>query len=122
MKKNIKFEIELDEKSLPVNIKMSTTDSKDSIDKIKSLMFSSWDSTKKETLRLDLWTKDMPVNILPSFVLFCCFFYLFRFCRTISSTRKIFTRHSCFFIPSHPSKLSHFFLVFFFFFFFFIPV
>ena len=41
---------------------MSTTDSKDSIDKIKSLMFSSWDSTKKETLRLDLWTKDMPVN------------------------------------------------------------
>ena len=62
MKKNIKFEIELDEKSLPLNIKMSTTDSKDSIDKIKSLMFSSWDSTKKETLRLDLWTKDMPVN------------------------------------------------------------
>ena len=62
MKKNIKFEIELDEKSLPVNIKMSTTDSKDSIDNIKSLMFSSWDSTKKETLRLDLWTKDMPVN------------------------------------------------------------
>ena len=34
MKQSIKFEIELDEKSLPVNIKMSTTDSKDSIDKI----------------------------------------------------------------------------------------
>ena len=25
-------------------------------------MISAWDSKTKETLRIDLWTKDMPVN------------------------------------------------------------
>jgi gliding motility-associated protein GldC len=25
-------------------------------------MIAAWDSKKKETLRVDIWTKDMPVN------------------------------------------------------------
>ena len=29
---------------------------------LKSLMVAGWDSKTKETLRVDLWTKDMMVN------------------------------------------------------------
>ena len=29
---------------------------------IKALMISAWDANNKETLRIDLWTKNMPVN------------------------------------------------------------
>ena len=31
-------------------------------DSIKALMISAWAAKSKETLRIDLWTKDMPVN------------------------------------------------------------
>ena len=58
MKKNIKFEVELDDKNLPINIVVDSTDGELEGD-IKALMFSAWSSKKKETLRLDLWTKDM---------------------------------------------------------------
>jgi len=59
MKKTLKFEVELDENHLPENISMQTTDTKES--NIKSLMISLWQAKKKETLKIDLWTKDMPV-------------------------------------------------------------
>ena len=29
---------------------------------IKALMISAWAAQTRETLRIDLWTKDMPVN------------------------------------------------------------
>ena len=29
---------------------------------LKALMIAAWDAKKKETLRVDIWTKDMPVN------------------------------------------------------------
>jgi|TARA_B100000900_G_scaffold159675_1_gene135607 gliding motility-associated protein GldC len=59
MKQTIKIEVELDENHLPENISMQTTDAKES--NIKSLMISLWQAKKKETLKIDLWTKDMPV-------------------------------------------------------------
>tara|TARA_B100001063_G_scaffold227598_1_gene238213 strand:- start:337 stop:657 length:321 start_codon:yes stop_codon:yes gene_type:complete len=59
MKQTIKIEVELDENHLPENISMQTTDVKES--NIKSLMISLWQAKKKETLKIDLWTKDMPV-------------------------------------------------------------
>jgi gliding motility-associated protein GldC len=62
MKQNIKFEVELDENYLPINIDMQADDSSANEDNIKSLMISAWAANTKETLRIDLWTKDMPVN------------------------------------------------------------
>ena len=59
MKQTIKIEVELDENHLPENISMQTADAKES--NIKSLMISLWQAKKKETLKIDLWTKDMPV-------------------------------------------------------------
>ena len=62
MKQILKFEFELDENHLPVNMKMDTSDGSGSEDDIKALMISAWAARNKETLRIDLWTKDMPVN------------------------------------------------------------
>ncbi|KRO55283.1 MAG: gliding motility protein GldC [Cryomorphaceae bacterium BACL11 MAG-121001-bin54] len=62
MKKSLKFEIELDENHLPINIKMDASDGAANEGDIKALMISAWAAKTKETLRIDLWTKDMPIN------------------------------------------------------------
>jgi len=62
MKQILKFEIELDANNLPLNIEMYATDGAANEKEIKALMVSAWAAKKKETLRIDLWTKDMPVN------------------------------------------------------------
>jgi len=62
MKQSLKFEVELDENNLPLNIKMDASDGATNEDSIKALMISAWAAKTKETLRIDLWTKDMPVN------------------------------------------------------------
>ena len=62
MKQTLKFEIELDENQLPLNIEMNASDGAASEQEIKALMISAWAANTKETLRIDLWTKDMPVD------------------------------------------------------------
>ena len=62
MKQILKFEIELDENNLPLNIEMHASDETADENNIKALMVSAWAAKTKETLRIDLWTKDMPVN------------------------------------------------------------
>ena len=62
MKKTIKFEVELDENNLPIRIIMKSSDEVVNEQDLKALMISSWDARKRETLRIDLWTKDMLVN------------------------------------------------------------
>ena len=62
MKQTLKFEIELDENQLPLNIEMHASDGTASEQEIKALMISAWAAKTKETLRIDLWTKDMPVD------------------------------------------------------------
>ena len=62
MKQTLKFEIDLDENNLPVNIEMHASDGAANEKDIKALMVSAWAAKTKETLRIDLWTKDMPVN------------------------------------------------------------
>ena len=32
----------------------------------KAILLSFWDSTKKETLKMDLWTKEMPIDEMKS--------------------------------------------------------
>jgi len=62
MKKTLKFEVEIDENNLPNNIKMIGEETKNNAIMLKALMVAAWDASKKETLRVDIWTKDMPVN------------------------------------------------------------
>ncbi len=61
-KSTISFEVELDENHLPEKIQLSSTDGQLQKVEIKSLLISAWDKQTKETLRIDLWTKDMMVN------------------------------------------------------------
>ena len=56
MKQILKFEVELDENHLPVNMKMDTSDGSGSEYDIKALMISAWAARNKETLRIYLWT------------------------------------------------------------------
>lgn len=67
-KAEIKFTIELDDKNVPDNITWEATDAQ-SKEKIacKSMMVAVWDHQKQNTLRIDLWTKDMPVDDMKRF-------------------------------------------------------
>ena len=60
MKKKLIFEVDVDENNLPVSIEMLSNKKKE--DDIKALLISAWAAKSKETLRVDLWTKDMPVH------------------------------------------------------------
>ena len=62
MKKTLNFEVLIDENHLPLNIEMHASDGAAKETEIKALMISAWAAKTKETLRIDLWTKDMPVN------------------------------------------------------------
>ncbi len=65
----IKFHIELDDKNLPEKIfwRASDVPSK-GITEAKALNVSVWDNKTGETLRIDLWTKDMQVLEMKRFV------------------------------------------------------
>ena len=61
-KSKISFEIELDKNNLPQSIMLNTTDGHlENVD-VKSFLISAWDKKTNDTMRIDLWTKDMMVN------------------------------------------------------------
>jgi len=63
----IEFTIGLDENKVPEKINWSAEDGDIKNAEAKSLMISVWDHEKKDTLRVDLWTKDMPVDEMKQF-------------------------------------------------------
>ncbi len=65
---DITFSIELDENKVPENIKWSAPDSGIENSSTKATIVSVWDDKAQETLRIDLWTKDMPVDRMKKFV------------------------------------------------------
>jgi gliding motility-associated protein GldC len=66
-KTEIKFEIELDENNVPKEILWTATDNNDS-GKCNSILLSMWDAQEQNTLKIDLWTKEMMVEEMKSFV------------------------------------------------------
>ncbi|WP_340200154.1 gliding motility protein GldC [Ascidiimonas sp. W6] len=63
----IKLLVELDENRVPENIKWSAQDGGVNDEEAKAMLLSIWDSKQQETLRIDLWTKDMPVDEMKIF-------------------------------------------------------
>ena len=62
-KKTITFDIDLDESNLPENITWQASDNTNQESQpCKSIMISIWDHLNNDTLRIDLWTKDMKVD------------------------------------------------------------
>jgi gliding motility-associated protein GldC len=64
---DIKFTVELDENKVPENISWTAKDGGIDNESSKAIMLSVWDHKAKDTLRMDLWTKDMPVDEMKQF-------------------------------------------------------
>jgi len=62
----IKFTVTLDENNLPVSIDWEAADGKEK-SSCEALFISLWDKKEKNTLRIDLWTKDFPTDEMKAF-------------------------------------------------------
>ena len=65
-KAEINFKIVLDENNLPESIEWTASDTGDS-GKSKAIMLAMWDEKEMNTLRIDLWTKEMKVDEMKRF-------------------------------------------------------
>jgi len=63
----IELNVELDENRIPEKLFWTAQDGGISEEEAKAMMLSVWDSKTQETLRIDLWTKDMPVDEMKVF-------------------------------------------------------
>jgi gliding motility-associated protein GldC len=63
----IKFIVELDENRIPEKLSWTAQDGGVDTEEAKAMLMSVWDANAKETLRIDLWTKDMPVDEMKQF-------------------------------------------------------
>ncbi|RZJ58228.1 MAG: gliding motility protein GldC [Flavobacterium sp.] len=67
MKSEINFLIELDENRVPEKMHWSARDGGVNAQETKAVMLSVWDHKARESMRIDLWTKDMPVDEMKIF-------------------------------------------------------
>ena len=64
----IKFTVSLNENMIPEKIEWQATDSdKSTVNECKSAFISLWDEKENNTLRIDLWTKDMLIDEMKQF-------------------------------------------------------
>jgi len=71
-KSEINFKIELDPQNVPEKIWWDATDKPETgFSESKSISLSLWDHQQKNTLRIDLWTKEMPVDEMKRFYIDC---------------------------------------------------
>lgn len=67
-KSEINFSIEMDENNVPKKIKWQAEGSDKENDNLsKAIMLALWDQDENNTLRIDLWTKDMMVDEMKKF-------------------------------------------------------
>lgn len=67
IKSKIELNVELDENRIPEALYWTAKDGGITNEAAKAMMLSVWDSKAKESLRIDLWTKDMPVDEMKVF-------------------------------------------------------
>jgi gliding motility-associated protein GldC len=71
-KSTISFSVELDDQNVPEKILWDATDKPDpGLSQTKSISVALWDHSQQNTLRIDLWTKDMPVEDMKRFHVEC---------------------------------------------------
>ena len=71
-KSTITFTINLDDKNSPEKILWDATDKPDAgVSETKAISIALWDQMQKNTLRIDLWAKDMPVDEMKRFYIDC---------------------------------------------------
>ena len=67
LKSKIELNVELDENRVPEKLNWSAQDGGIDNEEAKAIMLAVWDSNAQETLKIDLWTKDMPVDEMKLF-------------------------------------------------------
>ena len=67
LKSKIELNVVLDENRVPEKLNWSAQDGGIDNEEAKAVMLSVWDSKAQETLKIDLWTKDMPVDEMKLF-------------------------------------------------------
>ena len=63
----IKLQAELDENRIPERILWEAPDGDVALQEAKAMFLAVWDHKAKEALRIDLWTKDMPLEEMKLF-------------------------------------------------------
>lgn len=66
-KSEIKIDVSLDENKVPEKLFWSADDGGVKDMEAKALLLSVWDSNNKDTYKINLWTKEMPVNEMIQF-------------------------------------------------------
>src|SRR5690625_5636183 len=67
-KKEINISVELDKENIPEKIIWNATDEPGNEQaECRAMIMSLWDHKRKDTLRLDLWTRDMTVDEMKIF-------------------------------------------------------
>lgn len=66
-KSTIEIDVTLDENKIPEKLRWTAADGGVQNKETKAVMLSVWDSKSKESLRIDLWTKDMPLEEMKIF-------------------------------------------------------
>ena len=67
IKSTIELFVELDENRVPEKLSWTAPDGGIKNEEAKAMMLSVWDSKAQESLRIDLWTKDMPIDEMKLF-------------------------------------------------------
>ncbi|RYU82423.1 gliding motility protein GldC [Hymenobacter persicinus] len=66
-KSEIRFSIALDDQKVPEAISWQATDAGPDIHFAKAINIALWDRDQAGTMKIDLWTKDMPVDEMKHF-------------------------------------------------------
>jgi gliding motility-associated protein GldC len=64
---NISIQVQTDENKIPEKLRWSAEDGGVQNEEAKAVLLSLWDAENQETLRIDLWTKDMPMDEMKKF-------------------------------------------------------
>lgn len=67
-KSEINLKVELDENKVPEKLSWTATDGGIENEAAKAVLLSVWNSQDQETLKIDLWTKDMPMDEMKKFM------------------------------------------------------
>ena len=67
-KTQITIDIELDDNQVPEKMTWNAEDGGIEKEDTKATMISVWDDKRKEARRIDLWTKEMPVDQMKMFL------------------------------------------------------
>lgn len=66
-KSQITLTVGLDENRVPEKLNWSAQDGGIDNEEAKAMLLSVWDSKNQESLKIDLWTKDMPIDEMKIF-------------------------------------------------------